>query len=133
MSGTDGFSATIERSGIPVEFVLLGLIGLAFLFAGPVAFFLGLDTRRRLLRIEHKLALAEAARAAPIDLPGAAPAAEAPPPTPPPTPEEPVAAEAASEPPPPQPASPPPQYAQWPSRPQTGVEEQLGTRWAVWV
>jgi uncharacterized membrane protein len=114
-----------------VEFVTLGLVGLAFLLAGPVAFFLGLDTRRRLLRIEHKLALAEAARAGAIDLPGAAPAAEAPPPAPPPAAEE--QAEPASEPHPPEPAAPPPRYAQWPSRPPADVEEQLGTRWAVWV
>lgn len=118
-----------------MDFVLLALLGLAFVFAGPVAFFLALDTRRRLLRIEHQFALAEAARGgAAIDLPGAAPAAEAPPPAPPPAAEEQVAAGPASEPPLPQPASPPPpRMAQWPSRPPNDVEEQIGTRWAVWV
>jgi uncharacterized membrane protein len=115
-----------------VDFVLLALLGLAFLFAGPVAFFIALDTRRRLLRIEHKLALADAARGAPIDLPGAAPASEAPPASPAAASEEPAAAP--SEPPQPEPPSPPPpRMAQWPSRPPKNVEEQLGTRWAVWV
>jgi uncharacterized membrane protein len=131
-----------------VEFVLLGLIGLAFTLAGPVAFFLVLDTRRRLLRIEHRLALAEAGRTAPIDLPGAAPVAEAPaspaseradgaaPEGPASAAEEPpgdVAAPPAEEPPTaPEPAK-GPRMAQWQPRPPADVEEQLGTRWAVWV
>jgi uncharacterized membrane protein len=101
--------------------------------AGPIAFFLVLDTRRRLSQIEHKLAQAEPRRAAPIDIPGAAPAAEGPPPASSPPPEEQVAPEATREPPLAEPARFPPAYAQWPSRPAADVEEQLGTRWAVWV
>jgi uncharacterized membrane protein len=132
-----------------VEFVFLAVLGLAFTFAGPVAFFLVLDTRRRLLRIEQRLAFADARRAAPIDLPGAPPIADPPPePTDVPAPESVTAedahaAEATSEDIAGGPAEPlaapepplaeAPRVAQWPSRPPADVEEQLGTRWAVWI
>ncbi len=119
-----------------VDFVLLGLIGLAFIFAGPVAFFLVLDTRQKLRRIEHRLAMVDGALTRPVDLPGAVPVAEPSPPPPPPPPAE--EHSAATPPPEEAPAPEPvpaeaPRPAQWPARPPADVEEQLGTRWAVWV
>jgi uncharacterized membrane protein len=135
LCGTVAVAEPPDRCGSLVEFVVLGLLGLAFIFAGPVAFFLVLDTRRRLLRIEQRLAFLQAQGAGPIGLPGAAPIVATPP--------APAASEdiredvatQATEPPPP--SEPPPgtapQTARWPSRPPKNVEEQLGTRWAVWV
>jgi uncharacterized membrane protein len=121
-----------------VEFVVVALLGLAFISAGPVAFFLVLDTRRRLLRIEQRLAFLQARAAGAIGLPGVAPVVETPPAA---AAAEDIRADVATpaEPPPepePPPESPPSaarQMAQWPSRPPKDVEEQLGTRWAVWV
>lgn len=130
-----------------MDFLIWIAFGLLLVLAGPIAFFLVLDTRRRLIGIEQRLALFEAQRAPAIGLPGGAPA---PTPEPPPLKETEVAAEASiaasavdeppseaaapvDEPARPEAPQPSPGFAQWPSRAPTNVEEQLGTRWAVWV
>jgi len=120
-----------------MEYVLLGLILLALPVMTIVGFFMALGQRSRTRLLEERVRALELALAQGTT--GAAPAAsEAPPPVAEPQPAEAEITEDAEEPAGaedlPEPATEPatPDLVQ-PPPPRPGLEERLGSRWAVWV
>ena len=122
-------------------FVLLGLLLLAFPIIAITALVKSVGLGEHLRRVEARLAALERGKAAVMPPAPASPTHEPVPPAAEPTtsvPEPETPAEEAPAPPKreppivvPSPIAPPPQPA--PTAPRMGLEERLGTQWAVWV
>lgn len=124
-----------------LEFLVLGLIVLAIPVAAFAAFFMVLGLRRRTQALEVRIGVLEGSLAAALAELQAPPTAEAPPAgaeAPAPAAEQPatIPVEEPAEAPAPEPAAAPPEppaTAVPPAAPAPGLEERLGSRWAVWV